>query len=316
MSTPPSYIGIDVAKAELVVANDAAEIFRVPNTPTGHRDLVKRLRPLGPVTVVMESTGPYGRVAAGALTAAGIQVAIVQPGRVRHFAASLGIRAKTDPIDARVIARFGAATTPRCFTPPSVSIAHLRALNDRRDQIMEMRIQEENRLESVTDPLIAKELRANIKRLREAEKTYTKAMSKAVAQEPELKRMNAQLQEEAGVGLQTAVTLMTHCPELGKLNRQEIAALAGLAPYDRASGTSDGRRAIHGGRQRLRKALYLAAVTAARCSDWLKPVYDRLIKAGKLKKVAHIACARKLLVRLNTLAATLINQPQENPQRA
>ena len=316
MSTPPPYIGIDVAKAELVVATGDAELFRVPNTPAGHRDLVERLRPLNPAAVVMESTGPYGREAATALSVAGFQVAVVQPGRVRNFAASLGIRAKTDPIDARVIARFAAATKPRCFTPPSTAIAQLRALNDRRDQIIEMRIQEENHLESVTDTIVAKELRDNIKRLKSREKDYTKRMAKAIAQQPELERMSTQLQQEAGVGLQTAVTLMTHCPELGTLNRQQIAALAGLAPYDRSSGTQNGKRAIFGGRKRLRCALYLAAVTASRCSDWLKPIYDKLKAAGKCPKLAHIACARKLLVRLNTLAAALLHSDQEGLQKA
>lgn len=316
MSTPPSYIGIDVAKAELVVASGDAELFRVPNTPAGHRDLVKRLRPLNPAAVVMESTGPYGRAAAAALTVAGYQVAIVQPGRVRHFASSLGIRAKTDPIDARVIARFAAATKPRCYTPPTPDIAHLRALSDRRDQIIELRIQEQNHLESISDPLIAKDVRANIKRLSTQEKNYTKLMAKAIAQQPALKAMSDRLQEEVGVGLQTAVTLMTHCPELGTLNRQKIAALAGLAPYDRASGTHDGRRAIYGGRKRLRRALYLAALTATRGSKWLKPIYERLKNAGKSPKVALIACARKLLVRLNGLAANLLHPPQTLPQEA
>ncbi len=316
MSTPPPYIGIDVAKAELVVANGDAELFRVPNTSAGHRDLVKRLRQLSPAAVVMESTGPYGRDAAAALTAAGYHVAIVQPGRVRAFAASLGIRAKTDPIDARVIARFAAATKPRCFTPSSAAITRLRALNDRRDQLIDMRIQEENHLESVTDPLVAKDLRANIKRLLAAEKTYTKHMTQAIAHQPELQRLGDRLQQEAGVGFQTAVTLMTHCPELGRLNRQQVAALAGLAPYDRASGKHDGRRAIFGGRQRLRRALYLAAVTASRCSEWLKPYCDRLKAAGKPPKVAIIACARKLLVRLNALAAELLQDPQKEPLKA
>lgn len=312
MSTPPPYIGIDVAKAELVVATGDAELFRVPNTPAGHRDLVKRLRPLNPAGVVMESTGPYGREAAVVLTAAGYQVAIVQAGRVRSFAASLGIRAKTDPIDARVIARFAAATKPRCFTPPSPASARLRALNDRRDQLIDMRTQEENRLESVTDPLVAKELRANIKRLITAEKSYTKRMVTVIDHEPELQRMSAQLQQEAGVGIQTAVALMTHCPELGTLNRQQVAALAGLAPYTRASGTRDGKRTIVGGRKRLRTALYLAALTASKHSEWLRPIYEKLKAAGKCPKLALVACARKLLVRLNSLAARLLQGPEQD----
>lgn len=310
MSTPSVYIGIDVAKAELVAASPTADICRVPNASGGFRSLIAHLSSLSIVAVVMESTGCYGREAAAALTAAGYAVAIVQAGRVRHFAASLGIRAKTDPIDARVIARFAEATKPRCTPPSSAAIVKLRALVDRREQVIEMRKQEGNRLESVADPVIAKELKRSIARLVAAEAAYTKQIGACMDAHPEFRRISERLQAESGVGLQTAATLLAYFPELGRINRQQAAALAGLAPYDHASGTHDGKRTICGGRRRIRRALYLAAVSAARWSFWVKTFYANLRARGKCAKVALIACARKLLVRLNSLAAMALSDSE------
>lgn len=310
MSTDPVYLGIDVAKAELVVATPTGEICRVTNDAAGISTLLERLRPLAIAAVVMESTGCYGRAATARLTAAGLPVAVVQAGRVRHFAASLGIRAKSDPIDARVIACFGAAIKPRSTPPPADEVARIRALVDRRDQLIEMRKQEENRLESIDDLLIAKELRASIKRLRTAEQAYDGRIAALIAASPSLGRISDRLQEESGVGPQTAAVLLAHFPELGTINRQRAAALAGLAPYTRASGTYEGTRSIYGGRARVRKALYLAAVSAARWSPWLKEVYVNLRAKGKCAKVALIACARRLLVRLNSLAARALGRTE------
>lgn len=314
MPTSAVYIGIDVAKAELVAASPTMDLCRVVNDPGGFRLLIAHLRSLSVVAVVMESTGCYGREAAAALTAAGYAVAIVQAGRVRHFAASLGIRAKTDPIDARVIARFAEATKPRCTSPASAEVIKLRALVDRRDQVIEMRKQEGNRLESIADPVIAKELKRSIKRLVTAETAYTKQIAACIDAHPEFRRISERLQDESGVGPQTAATLLAHFPELGRMNRQQAAALAGLAPYDHASGTRDGKRAIFGGRKRIRRALYLAAISAARWSPWVKGIYANLRARGKCAKVALIACARKLLVRLNSLVATVLSETQPEPQ--
>lgn len=314
MPTSPLYIGIDVAKAELVVATPTMDLCRVANDPGGCRALIARLGSLSVAAVVMESTGCYGREAAAALTAAGYAVAIVQAGRVRHFAASLGIRAKTDPIDARVIARFAEATKPRCMSPASAEVSTLRALVDRREQVIEMRKQEGNRLESVADPVIAKELKQSIKRLVTAEATYTRQIAACIDAHPAFRRISERLQDESGVGPQTAATLLAYFPELGRINRQQAAALAGLAPYDHASGTHDGKRAIFGGRKRIRRALYLAAISAARWSPWVKDIYVNLRARGKCAKVALIACARKLLVRLNSLVATALSESLPDPQ--
>jgi transposase len=308
MTTPGIYIGIDVAKAELVVATTTAVICRVANDGRGHAELVRKLREMTVAAAVLESTGCYGHAAVAALLEAGVAVAVVQPGRVRHFARSLGIHAKTDPIDARVIAQFAEATKPRLFTPSTDEVIQLRALVDRRDQIIELRKQEENHLEARPVELIAKDLRGSIKRLKKAEKAYTKKITDHIAKHDRLARLSKALQEESGVGIQTAATLLAHLPELGTLNRQQVAALGGLAPYDHASGTSDGKRAIYGGRKRLRRALYLAALTAGRCGTWLKDAYVKLRQRGKPAKVAIIACARKMLVRLNTVAAKALNE--------
>lgn len=308
MTTPGIYVGIDVAKDELVVATTTAVICRVANDPGGHAQLVKQLSGMTVQSAVLESTGCYGQAAVAALVAAGVSVAVVQPGRVRNFARSMGVLAKTDPIDAQIIARFAEATKPRIFTAPAQEVLHLRALVDRRDQIIELRKQEQNHLEAKPAAFIAKDLQASIKRLIKAEKAYTKQIADHIAKHNRLAHLSEVLQEEAGVGLQTAATLLAHLPELGSLNRQQSAALGGLAPYNCDSGTHDGKRAIYGGRKRLRRALYLAAVTAGRCGTWLKDTYLKLLQRGKAKKVALIACARKLLVRLNSIAAKALSE--------
>jgi transposase len=313
MSTAAVFIGIDVAKGELVTATPTSELCRGGNDPAGIRKLVAHLRTLVVDRVTLESTGCYGRAVTAALIAAGYQVAVVQPGRVRHFAASIGVRAKTDPIDAKVIARFAQATQPRPLTPPSEAVLRLRALVDRRDQVLDMRIQDENRLETIADPLIAREVRANIARLRRIEERYAQQIAAAIEADEGLRAVGDRLQEESGVGLHTTAVLLAHCPELGQLNRQRAAALAGLAPYDRSSGTSERKRTIYGGRQRLRRALYLAAISAVRWNPTLKDLYANLRARGKPAKVALIACARKLLVRLNSLAAAVL-QPNHERQ--
>lgn len=308
--TTSEYVGIDVAKAELVVSTTTQLLGRFANDTKGHRDLVKRLGRLQVAGVVLESTGRYGKEAALALMAAGFTVSIVQPGCVRHFARSLGVRAKSDPIDAQVIARFGEATKPRPMSTIPAETTELRALVDRRDQVVEMRKLEENHLEACTDPAIAKELRRSIAQLEKVTARYTTAIARHLAAHERLHRVSQALQSECGVATQTAAALIAHLPELGTINRQQVAALAGLAPYNCDSGSHDGKRSIAGGRRRLRRALYLAAVTASRFSEWIKPIYCRLRERGKCAKVAYIACARKLLIRLNSLAAKALAAPK------
>lgn len=169
--------------------------------------------------------------------------------------------------------------------------------------------------ESVADPVIAKELKRSIKRLVAAEAAYTKQIGACIDAHPEFRRISERLQDESGVGLQTAATLLAYFPELGRINRQQAAALAGLAPYDHASGTHDGKRAIFGGTRRIRRALYLAAISAARWSSWVKSFYANLRARGKCAKVALIACVRKPLVRLNSLAGRALSDVHGGAQR-
>jgi transposase len=317
MATAPSYIGIDVAKATLEVASSDRHLFPAANTAAGHRELIERLRGIPVALIVLESTGIYGKELVRALLQAGLPVAVVQPQRVRHFAQSLQILAKTDQLDAVVIARFGEAIKPRRQQAPAPNAEHLRAWVDRRAQVVEDRVREENRLEACTDPLVAKHLKASIKRLQAAENNLDTRIAAIIADDQVLRERNAILQNEPGVGTQTAAILLAQLPELGTVNRQEIGALAGLAPYDQSSGNWQGRRAIYGGRARVRKALYMAALTAVRCNPTLKAVYQHLVlERGKDKKLALIACARKLLVRLNAILAAASQRTQEAPAMA
>lgn len=301
--TSPLYLGIDVSKSELVVASPVAVLFTVPNNRDGHRDLVQRLASLTIAAVVIESTGPYSRDGAKALSSAGIPVSMVQPGRIRHFALSQGILAKTDAIDAKVIATFGAHSNLKPWIMPAAELSHLRALVDRRDQIIEMRKSEQNGLESIADPLVAKEVRRSIARLEKEEAKYDQLIAAHIRSHERLHRLSEALQSESGVALQTAAAVLAHMPEIGTVNRQEAGALVGLAPYNCDSGPQRGKRVIRGGRRRLRRALYMAAITAVRFNVWIKPMYQRLLERGKVKKVALIACGRKLIVRLNSIAA-------------
>lgn len=307
--TSPSHVGIDVSKEELVVSTTTALVGRFANDRGGHRALVERLKQDAVALIVVESTGRYGQDVAVALFEAGQPVAVVQPGRVRHFAGSLGIRAKSDPIDAEVIARFGEATRPRLFTPTSVEIAALRVLVDRRDQVIDMRVQIQGQLEACTDRSVRNEMRRLLRMFEQREVAYGKKIAQHIAKHERLARLDEALRAESGVGPVTASVLIAHLPELGQVNRQEVAALAGLAPYNRDSGRMAGKRMISGGRKRLRMAMYMAALSAAQRNPGISDMYRRLIAKGKPSIVARIACGRKLLVRLNSIAAKILATP-------
>jgi len=304
MTTSTIYIGIDVAKATLDVGSSERLLLRkVPNTDAGHRQVIEHLKGLSVGMIVIESTGIYGKHVGQALILAGLPVAVVQPGRARHFAKSLNIRAKTDAIDAVMLARFGEATKPRFYALPPANLERLRALCNRRDQVIEDRVREQNRLEACQDKDIAKELAKSITRLEKAEGELDKKIATAIDDDPVLKAKSDLMRQVPGVGVQTAAILLAHLPELGAVNRQQVSALAGVAPYDNASGTHDGGRHIYGGRERVRQALYMATLAACRFDTQIAEFYRRLKKNGKIDKVARIACARKLLIRLNTILA-------------
>lgn len=310
MTTAQFYVAIDVAKAVLVVATSTHILCEVPNTPAGFKKLLAVLAELPVTAVVLESTGVYGQAVTEALLLAHYQVAVVQPGRVRHFARSQQQYAKTDAIDAKLIARFAEKSVLRFLAKKPENIAHLRALLDRRDQIIQMRVSEENHLEANRDKAVIKDITTSIKRLEKQEKAYDKKIKELIAADDELTAKQKLLESEAGIGAQTSATLLANLPELGSVNRQHIAALAGTAPYNNDSGNQQGKRSIYGGRKRLRRSLYLAAMTATKWNEWIRGFYIMLCKKGKPKKVALIACARKLLIRLNSLLANAYKKPE------
>jgi transposase len=234
---------------------------------------------------------------------ADISVTIVQPKCVRYFAYSLKLLAKTDAIDSTLIARFAQSTQPRLSQQPNAKVRELRALRDRRAQLVEDRIREQNRLEACYDERIAEKIGVSINAIKAAIRSLDKDIVACIKQDGELNAKSTLMQKEKGIGPQVVATLLSHLGELGSVNRQQIAAIGGLAPYDQSSGKWQGRRRIFGGRAEVRSAMYMAALTAIRYDTQLQSYYQKLVANGKQKKVAIIACARKLLVRLNTLLA-------------
>jgi transposase len=237
-------------------------------------------------------------------------VALVQPYRVRRFAQSQGYLAKTDKIDCRVIAEYCAKTeTLRLYTPPSAGHQAFRALVDRRDQLVEDRKREANRLEGCLDADMSRDIKQSLRRLDRAIARQDAKIAAAISADDDLRARDRRLQQEIGIGAQTSACLLAHLPELGNANRQQIAALAGLAPYNNDSGTKAGQRSLYGGRARVRRAMYMAALVAVRWNDRLKAIYNGLLYRGKEKKPALLACARKLLVHLNSIVARDVLAP-------
>ena len=299
------YLGIDVAKKDFCLATSQKSLRVLANTNEGFQTLIALLWKWETPHVILEASGGYERALTDALHDAGITVSVVQPGCVRHFAKSLKVLAKTDAIDATVLARFGEATqpTPTEKTPPATR--RLRALSDRRTQLVEDRTREKNRHGICPDRAIAQEIRRRIKQLTTLIEKLDRQVQELIAEEEELLTKATALQTATGVGTQTACSLLAHLPELGTLSRQAVAALAGLAPHPQESGKWTGKRRIYGGRKAVRKALYMAAKSAARHCPHLAPFYKNLRANNKPYNVAIIAVARKLLVRLNTLLKNL-----------
>ena len=306
------YLGIDVSKHALDLADPHQYDGQFKNQPAGRRRLIEHLirqHPEAPhgVLVAVEATGGYERDLVTALLDREFRVAVVQPGRVRHFAKSLNWLAKNDRIDAKVIARFAQSVRPREAEKPDPQTVKLRALRDRREHLVEDRVREQNRLEACADPELQDEIQAHVDWLMSQEKSVSLRMEAIIEEDEALGAKARTLREVKGVGPQTAVTLLSHLPELGRVGRQQIAALAGIAPYDRDSGKRRGYRTIYAGRAAVRKVLYMAAVTASRHNPVLREKYQRLVAAGKPKKVALIAIARNLLVHLNARVANMLS---------
>lgn len=294
-------VGIDVSKAALDVAEGSGPVVRFGNTPAGHRALARRLARARPARIVMEATGGYERAVLRHLADRGLPAIRVNPRQVRDFARATGVLAKTDAIDARVLARFAAAVEPAHRPLPAPEQERLGALQARRAQLVAMRTAEMNRLEQTTDALITRTINAVIRALDKQIELIEAESRQVIDQHARLQRLYDILTSVPGVGPVTAAVLMGDMPELGTLSRQAAAALAGLAPYHDESGTHRGKRRIRGGRAQVRTVLYMATLTALRCNPAIAEDFQRLTADGKPHKVAMTACMRKLLTILNAL---------------
>ena len=294
------YAGLDIAKASLQL-HLQSKFFDLPNTATGHAQLIKRLAAIPGIHVICEATGGYERVVVATLHAATLPLSVINPARVRQFARASGELAKTDPIDAAVLTAFGQAFTPEPTPARTATELKLAALVTRRVQLLELRVAEVQRADTCADPDLRKLFSpwlAQMKKQIAKVEALIEALLKAQAP---LADQVQRLDGIMGVGRLTAVMVLATMPELGQLNRRQAAALAGLCPYNRDSGQWAGKRCISGGRAEVRRALYMAALSASRSNHLLKAFYDRLIAAGKPAKVALTAVMRKLIVLMNHL---------------
>lgn len=302
MTTVPSFVGIDVAKDTLDVHTLPQQTTcRLANDDSGFHTLLEQFRQQPPTRIVLEATGGYQNALVAALAAAQLPVVVVNPRQVRRFAEALGYRAKTDTIDARILAAFADKVRPDVRPLPDAQQQAVREMLERRRQLLHMRTAESNRHGTAQTKAVRRLIHKHLDWLDRQLKTVEAELDQAIQSCPLWRVHDDLLQSVPGVGPQVARTLLLELPELGQLRRNEVSALAGLAPLNRDSGRFRGPRHIGGGRSQVRTALYMASVSAARCNRALKAFYDRLVQAGKAKKVALIAVARKLLTILNSM---------------
>lgn len=295
-------VGIDVSKDRLDVAvRPTGDVFAVGRDAEGLDDLIAWLKPLAAAAVAVEATGGYETVVAASLSAAGLPVVVVNPAQVRAFAQALGKRAKTDPIDAGVIAHFVEATRPELRPLPDEATRLLSDLVARRRQIVAMMAAERQRQKRLANRRLQKSIARLLAALQKELSALETDIDDAVRGSPAWRDKEDLLASVPGIGKTIARTLIAELPELGRLDRRQVAALAGLAPWTRQSGQWKGRSFIGGGRANLRTALFMGAMVAARHNPELKAFRDRLVQAGKPKLVALIATARKLLTILNAI---------------
>lgn len=302
------FVGIDVAKAELVISVvPSLERFTVANDERGVRTLVERLRPIAAQLIVLEATGGYELLAVAALVAGGLPAIVVNPRQVRDFAKATGQLAKTDRIDADILARFADVVRPAPRPIPDEHVQELEALLTRRRQLLDMLQAEKNRTGQVFGKgkrLVKKSLKAHIAFLeRELHMTDTD-LGDMIKASPAWRERDELQQSVPGVGPVMSRTLLAALHELGRLSRREIAKLVGVAPLSRDSGTIRGRRFVQGGRSSVRAVLYMAALVATKRNAAIRVFYMRLLAAGKPKKLALVACMRKLLTMPNTIVRT------------
>jgi len=303
MTEAGGFVGIDVAKAELeVVVRPSGARGTVTNNPAGLAQLQERLQALAPALIVLEATGGYEVAVVAALATAALPVVVLNARQVRDFARATGRLAKTDAIDAGVLAHFAEVVRPPVRPLPDAMTQSLQAWLMRRRQLVEMLLAEEQRRSRAPRP-IQRQIDQHGRWLRAQLGAVEKDLAQTLRASPVWREKDDLLRSVPGVGPVLTTTLLGDVPELGQLNRKQIAALIGVAPLNRDSGTYRGRRAVWGGRARVRATLYMASLTAARYNPVIRAFYERLVAAGKPKKVALTACMRKLLTILNAMIA-------------
>ena len=295
------YIGIDIAKDSMeVMAYEGKEHWAYTNDEKGLSKLLMKMKRLSPCLIVLEATGGYETTVAAELQNKGFPVAVVNPRYIRDFARSTGILAKTDILDAQVIARYAATVKPTPRVLPSEETRELGVIIMRRRQVVTMLTAENNRFQTA-DPAVKERIKLHIKWLEHELDDINKELKQKVQDNPDWKEKDEILQSVPGVGPNLSTTLLADFPELGKLNRKQVAALGGVAPFNRDSGKLRGKRSIWGGRDMVRTATYMATFSAIRFNPLLKSFFDRLTAAGKSFKTAMVACMRKLLCILNAM---------------
>lgn len=312
------HVGIDVAKETLdVCLLPRKQHFTVDNGPAGLDQIIRQLKTLDPCLVVLEATGGYEIPVAAAIHDAGFDVAVVNPRQVRDFARSIGQLAKTDRLDAEIIARFAQATKVQPKPTPSSESLKLKELITRRRQLVEMRTADQSRLGLARSRDVRKDLADHIKWLDKRIERIEKDLSRIIRHTPIWREKDNLLRSVPGVGDTVSRTLLAELPELGRANRREISKLAGLAPLNRDSGKMRGKRTIWGGRGSVRAALYMGTLSAIQHNPVIASLYDRLVDAGKDKKLALTACMRKMLTILNAILKTNVPwSPEKRLQKA
>jgi transposase len=297
------YVGMDIAKAtlDLHALSPSPQFRQFTNSPAGHRALRRWLQGLGPIHVVCEASGGYERSVVLALQQAAVAVSVINPRQARDFARAQGRLAKTDQLDAQVLAEFGECLRPAVSSAPSAAQRQLAELVSRRQQVQQLRGAEHNRLEHTTHPAVRRQVQRHLLGLERQLEQLDTWITELIDAEPTLTQKMARLCAVVGVGRITAAVLLATMPELGTLNRRQAAALVGVAPFNRDSGPRRGHRLIGGGRPVARRALYMAALVAAFANPRFKVFYQHLIAAGKAPKVALVAVMRKLIIVLNQL---------------
>ena len=299
--TSEAYVGIDVGKTWLDVARWGEEgVWRVANDEEGVAKVVERVTGWATRLIAVEASGGYEQLLVQSLLLKSQPVAVVNPTRVRALSKATGKLAKTDEIDARLIAEYAFKIQPEVLAPKAAAEIRLNGLITRREQLVEMRAAEQNRLGTVTNSLQV-DIREHIEWLSTRIQEFEAQIQAAIDSLPEWQSQAKCLDSIPGVGFITAATVMSEMPELGQLDRQKIAALAGLAPFNQDSGKKRGKRRIFGGRKGARRVLYMACLSATRCNPIIRAMFQRLTKKGKLFKVAITACMRKLLTIMNAM---------------